>query len=61
MARIEYQTAGGPFNSLVIDQVAVTDHLVRLAGLQSAKVYSYTVICETGTTRFEAAGSFRTK
>ncbi len=60
-ARIEYQTAGGTFNSLAVDAIEVTDHYVRIAGLQPGRVYTYTVINETGTERFDATGSFRTR
>ncbi len=60
-SRIEYQTAGGPFISLVIDTDPVTDHWVRLASLTGGSIYAYTVICDTATARYEATGSFKTK
>jgi hypothetical protein len=60
-SRIEYQTPGGDFISLVIDTDPVTDHWVRLAGLSGGKIYAYTVICETATARYEASGSFKTR
>jgi hypothetical protein len=60
-ARIEYQAPGGPFTSLVVDPVAVTDHYVRITGLSAGKIYSYTVINDAATEHFNAQGSFRTR
>jgi hypothetical protein len=59
--RIEYQYTGGPFVSLVIDRVAVTDHYVRITGLSSNKVYSYSVYNLVGTTETKATGTFKTQ
>ena len=62
VARIEYQYAGGSFNSLVVDTTAVTDHAVSIGQLVSGKVYTYTVINQTGgTATLNATGSFKTK
>jgi len=61
-ARIEFQYQGGPFNSLVVDTVPVSDHAVNLAQLTSGKIYTYTVINQTAAgTQLTATGTFRTR
>lgn len=60
-SRIEYQTAGGPFVSLIVNTDPVTDHWVRLTGLAGNSVYNYTVICQTSSIRYETVGSFKTR
>ena len=61
-ARIEYTYEGGTFSSLAPGPDLVTDHFVRLTGLQPLTLYSYEVFnLDSEGNTLAASGSFKTK
>lgn len=62
IALIEYQYAGGPFNSLQVTSAHINVHYVRLGNLRPATVYNYTIVCTAADgVRYETSGTFKTR
>lgn len=60
-SRIEFYSAPTDFQTVTVDTIAVNVHTIRFTNLKPATTYNYNIICEAGVTRFERAGTFRTR